>query len=255
MTANRQAANRSHADDGELLALIDEQPMTDRALLDAHVARCEICANRLDRMRLASARVAMAVSSIDVPPFDATNVQRRLATVHPSRPSASNAGFAWRAAAVVVLATGVAAASPLRGWVVRRMQKTTPTQVVPSHQPATSAAQPVAAKPSGAVVWFAATGNELVIRFVAAQAAGTLELVPSVERQASAQIVEGGNDEALLILPGELRVRNASTSTADYRVTVPADVHSIRLAAGNATRLIAFTGGASQRIHLDASAW
>jgi hypothetical protein len=255
MNPNSQAATASHVADGDLLALLDEQPMQERARVDAHVARCEACANRLDRLRLASVRVSTAVSSIDVPPFDVTNMQRRLATVHSSRSSASNAGFAWRAAAVVVLAAGVAAASPLRGWLASHVRETTRTQVVPANQPATSAPQPIAAKPSGAVVWFAATGSELVIRFVALQTAGTLELVPSIEHQASAQIVARGSDEALLILPGELRVRNASSSTADYRVTVPADVHSIRLAAGNATRLIAVTRGTSQRIHLDASAW
>lgn len=254
MTMNNQTANGTHATDGELLALLDEQPMLRRSRLDAHVAQCQRCASRLDRLRMASGRVASAVASIVTPPLDVTRMQRRLATVRSARPVATNHGFAWRAASVVVLAAGVAAASPLRGWVVRHVQTPTrSTPALPSKQTVTPS--PIANKVAGAVVWFTAQGNNLIIRFDAIPAAGTLELTQSTDRQASAQIAAGGSSESLLILPGELRVRNTGASTADYRVTVPTDVHTVRLVAGTASRSIDVTRGSSERIRLDASGW
>lgn len=256
MTTNTQAADGTHANDGELLALLDEQPMARHSRLNAHVARCQSCASRLDRLRVASGRVASAVASIDTPPLDVTRMQRRLATVRSPRPVATNSGFAWRAAAVVVLAAGVAAASPLRGWVVRHVQTPTPSAPVSApSQTATPSPSHVANGAAGAVVWFAAPGNDLVIRFDAIPAAGTLDLTQSNDRQASAQIVAGGNGESLLILPGELRVRNASGSTADYRVTVPTGVHTVRLVAGTTSRSIDVTRKSPERIRLDASGW
>ena len=256
MTTNSQAANGSHANDGELLALLDEQPMVEHSRLDAHVAQCEACASRLDRLRAASGRVASAVALIDTPPLDVTRMQRRLATVRSPRRVATNSGFAWRAAAVVVLAAGVAAASPLRGWIVRHVN--TPAQstpaLPPSHAPAPSPS-PVATNAAGAVVWFTAQGNDLVIRFDAIPAAGTLDLSQSTDRQASAQIAAGGHGESLLILPGELRVRNTAGSTADYRVTVPTDVHTVRLVSGTSTRSIDVTRKSPERIRLDVSGW
>jgi hypothetical protein len=256
MTMNSQVAKGPHANDGELLALLDEQPMEQRVGLEAHVAHCEGCANRLDRLRAASGRVASAVASMDTPPLDVTRMQRRLATVRPPRSAATNAGFAWRAAAVVVLAAGVAAASPLRGWVVRHLQTPVPsTRVLPPSQPATPSPSPVANSAAGAVVWFTAQGNDLVIRFDAIPAGGTLDLTQSSDRQASAQIADGGNGESFLILPSELRVRNTAGSTADYRVTVPADVHTVRLIAGTASRSIDVTRGSSEKIRLGGSSW
>jgi hypothetical protein len=256
MTTNSQAANGRHANDGELLALLDEQPMPERSRLDTHVAQCEACASRLDRLRMASGRVASAVASIDTPPLDVTRMQRRLATVRSPRPMATNSGSAWRAAAVVVLAAGVAAASPLRGWVVRHVRTPAPSApVLPSSQAATPSPAPAANSAAGAVVWFAAQGSDLVIRFDAIPAAGTLDLSQSSDRQASAQIAAGGNGESLLILPGELHVRNTKGSTADYRVTVPTDVHSVRLVAGTTSRSIDVTRKSPERIRLDASGW
>jgi hypothetical protein len=256
MTMNSQAEEGTHANDGELLALLDEQPIAQRSRLDAHVVHCQGCASRLDRLRIASGRVASAVASIETPPLDVTGMQRRPARLRSPRPVATNPGFAWRAAAIVVLAAGIAAASPLRGWVVRHVQTSAPSSsALPSRQAATPSPAKVANSAAGAVVWFTAQASELVIRFDAIPAAGTLNLSQSSDRQASAQIAAGGNSESLLILPGELRVRNSAGSTADYRVTVPTDVHTVRLVAGTASRSIDVTRGPSEKIRLDGLSW
>jgi hypothetical protein len=63
-------------------------------------------------------------------------------------------------------------------------------------------------------------------------AGGTLELVATDDARASAEIIGGARDETLVVLPGELRVRNDAASAASYRVTLPRGVRAVRVRVG-----------------------
>ncbi len=86
----------------------------------------------------------------------------------------------------------------------------------------------------GAIVWFEPPdGSELVVRFDERPAAGSVELARGTDDRAAAQVIARAGSEVLVVLPGELRVRNSRASTADYRVTVPPSVRRIRLHVGS----------------------
>ena len=64
--------------------------------------------------------------------------------------------------------------------------------------------------------------------------AGALAIVAGDDSRSSARIVSGAQGEAFLILPDELRIRNADRSVADYEVTLAAVVRHVRVYAGTA---------------------
>jgi hypothetical protein len=97
----------------------------------------------------------------------------------------------------------------------------------------TPAAPQVPTGSVGATIFFdPPTGGELAVRFDARPSAGSLELSSGDVTRASAQVTARASTEALLVLPGELRVRNSPTSAADYRITVPASVRRVRVHIG-----------------------
>jgi hypothetical protein len=137
-----------------------------------------------------------------------------------------------RAAAAILLLAGVAAASPARGWILERVlwhgsEPTTPHRVVTDQPP-----QPVPEQIAGSIVRFAPESDELVIRFAVRPAAGSLTLVVGEDVRSSAQIVSGARGEAFLVLPSELRVRNAPGSLAVYQVMLSPAVRHVRVELG-----------------------
>jgi hypothetical protein len=103
-------------------------------------------------------------------------------------------------------------------------------------------------------VWFAPpAGAQLVVRFDERPAARSLEVVRGDDSRAAAQVVARAGSEVLLVLPGELRVRNSRASTADYRVTLPSPVRRVLLHVGPGeapARIIEVVRNAPQTIRL-----
>jgi hypothetical protein len=226
-----------HATDGDLIRLLDMETTTADAELGAHVTDCAECTARLGQLRQRSKRLGALLRATDRPPvdarrirppFDELGVARLRARRHAMRP--------WmrpgvRAAAGLLLLAGVAAASPAaRTWVLERVARLRARPAPPSARPPASQAPRGSV---GATVFFAPpAGGELAVHFDERQAAGTLELVSGNDDRASAQVAARAGTEALLVLPGELRVRNGPASTADYRVTLPASVRRVRVHVG-----------------------
>lgn len=208
-------------DDGDLVRLIDGEA-TDA--VRAHVAACGSCTARVQAMRVRLTRLSALLRDVDVatPSFATPDgATPRLVRVERwiSR--------LWRLAAAVVLVAGLAV-SPLGAWVATQLARV--TAALTSDRDAASPASPDAApEPEGraTVVYFQPAGAELTVRLDARPSGGTL----SVDRadRASAQIVRAHAGESLVVLPSELRIRNTSASSADYLLTFPASVHTLRV--------------------------
>ncbi len=124
-----QTLHDDHLEDGALLAWIDGE-LDDEGTRKAtrHLAECESCAGRLDSLRFAARRAAVALAELDVPsPFDA--VPPALAEAAASRqeggrsPSRTHRVRPVAAAAGLVLAVAAGAwaipGSPVRDLVSR----------------------------------------------------------------------------------------------------------------------------------------
>jgi hypothetical protein len=250
---------RQHATDGDLVRVIDGETAADDAVLIAHVTDCAECSARLARLRAISDSIGELLRATDVapvdplrirPPVDAVGVarlrRRRRAVALWSRP-------ALRAAAAILLLAGVAAASPAaRRWIadgIGRLRGAAPTPPAQPRQPS----RPAQAA-SGSRVWFAPPrGPELVVRFETRPASGTLALQGTEDDRASVQVVARASSEALLVLPGEVRVRNSVTSVANYRLTLPSKVRRVRVHVGPAdaqSTLVDIAAGTARTIDL-----
>jgi hypothetical protein len=237
----RTMESQRHATDGDLIRVIDGELVDADVALGAHVAGCADCSARLNRLRSISSQVSDALRVVDVapidpvrirPPFDDVGVarlrRRRRTVALWSRPG-------LRAAAALLLLAGVAAASPAaRRWIVERVSRLRGTTPAPTAEPRQSSSNQPGSS-AGSRVWFAPpTGPELIVRFETRPASGRLVLQAADDDRASAQVVAGASGEALLILPGEVRVRNSAASVADYRLTLPPSVRRVRVHIGPA---------------------
>ena len=229
---------RQHATDGDLVRVIDGELAADEAVLGAHVTGCGECSARLARLRSISVSIGDLLRATDVAPVDPVRIRPPFDTVGVARLRRRRRAIAlWsrpglRAAAAILLLAGVAAASPAaRRWIadgIARLRGAAPASPTAPKQPSRPAQ--VA---SGSRVWFAPpTGPELVVRFENRPKTGTLALQRIEDDRASVQVVARASGEALLVLPGEVRVRNSGTSVADYRLTLPSSVRRVRVYVG-----------------------
>lgn len=175
---------------------------------------------------------ALEPASIDrVPLVPSSKLDTRSLRSRPPRGSWVPIGV--RAAAALLLLAGVAAASPVRGWILDRLtgrhSKATPNQPGVVTPPPTSPGQA-----AGAVVRFATESDSLVIRIDVPPAGGTLVIVGGDERRSSAQIVGGSQGEAFLVLPDELRIRSTGGSVANYEVVLAPTIRRVRVLLGGA---------------------
>jgi hypothetical protein len=214
-----QRTGAPHVDDGELVRQIDgEAP----AAVGAHIASCQPCSTRLQEMRERLARLSDLLRDIDVvtPPIaapDAAALRLIRAERWVSR--------LWQAAAAVVLVAGLAV-SPLGAWVAAQVGRL--GAALTSDGDGRRAASPeVPSEPGPTVVYFEPVGAELTVRLAARPSAGSFRV--DRDDRASAQIVRAHAGESLVVLPSELRIRNTPASRADYLITVPASVHSVRV--------------------------
>jgi hypothetical protein len=228
-----------HATDGDLIRLLDDEFATADAELGSHVRECAECSARLARLRSHSQLISDAIRGLDIPPVDAARIRPPFDQVGIARLRRRRRAIAlWsrpglRAAAAIVLLAGVAAASPaVRRWVAERVAQRRESRPVQPAAPDRPSDAPQSS--AGSRVWFAPTSSELVVRFQARPTSGTLALQAVDDDRASAQVVARAGGEELLILPGEVRVRNSTTSTAEYRITLPATVRRVRIHVGPA---------------------
>lgn len=236
MTASKASHSPDqHPSDGVLLALHDGESGGTLDVHRVHVGQCADCQLRLKAIRNHSTTVRRALAAIVVPPLDTDAVRRQLAATH-----AAVVVPLWRrpatlAASVLIVVTAVtAAASPLRHWVVEHLSGSTTRAVVPRRSSASAESQrPV----SGSTVSFAAVGSEFIVRLDSLPAAGELTVERATTDKISARVSAGigtGGD-AMVVLPGELLLRNTASSRASYTLSLPRDIARLRvIVAGRA---------------------
>lgn len=219
--------SESHVSDVELVCIIDNEAV--EPAVASHIALCSSCTARIGTLRSRLDRLSVVLDETDAVARDAAPTVTL--DMLKARASARKLARARRfppwlsAAAGVLLCVGVAAAAvpSLRSWISGQWS------AVITHP--TRAPRPVATQTTDAstiVSFVPEEGDQFVIRFDAVPAAGVLD-VTSADGRASAEIVRGGANDELVVLPGELRIRNSSASTADYRITLPCTVHSLHI--------------------------
>lgn len=253
-----------HLSDGDLVRLLDgELDAEERARVEAHAAGCEACAARLRRLRRRSARLSgiLLASDPQAPPAP-VQAPDELALRRASRDRQAHSAPAprpWlRVAAVVVLllAAGVVA-SPLRAVVAEWLRTQWERIAAPgAGAPAPAAEAPAAPaperSPAGARVQFTPQGTTFTLDVAVPQGAGSVEVRRAAGTSATAEQTGGGAQAELLVLPSGVRIRNAPGATADYRVTVPASVRTVRVRVGEGreTVLTAEEVAAGARVEL-----
>ena len=228
-----------HLADEHLVRLLDGQlEAGERPRVEGHAERCEACGARLRQLRRRSARRAgILLASDPAAPAAPAPTPDELALRRARRAGGVPAARPWlRAAAVValLLAAGLAA-SPLRavvaGWLRAQWERVAAPDARPD-APAVEAPIAGAEAGSGARVQFTPRGATFTVEVAAPQAAGVVEVRRAAGAAATAEQTGGGAQAELLVLPAGVRIRGAPGATADYRVTVPASVRTVRVRVG-----------------------
>lgn len=228
-----------HLDDGAIVRFLDgEAAVDERAGVEAHLAACPRCTERLAALRRRSVNLGVLLARGDfaLPPAPAAPADelaaRRAARRAPMRPWLQAA-----AVAMLMVSAGLFAA-PVRDWVRGLVGSgATPTAERPAPAPtAPSAEAPLA----GARIQFTPQGAELSVEIAHPQAGGVLRLEAGTASTASAEVraPAGTAPAELLVLPAALRIANDPSSVAEYRVTVPASVRRVRVRVGRTAPLI-----------------
>ncbi|MEP6621187.1 MAG: hypothetical protein ABJE47_17815 [bacterium] len=221
----------SHPDDGVLLALIDAEVDDERrAEFDvaiAHVPECDVCRMRMSALEAESDHLREAVAMIPVPMIADAELRRRLSPFkEPAAVSRWRRPW-WRAAAAIIVLAGAAAASPVRHWLLRPFEQ---THLAPAIAPAPAAQPMSAAVDRSASVSFAPSGAEFTVQFDSVPAGGRLLRAERTSAATiSARALSGASADPLVVLPGVLRVRNASESRANYMILLPRAVLRLRV--------------------------
>lgn len=235
MSAERtQIESGGHAEDGALIALMDGEPIA-QAGTASHVQGCASCAERLRVLEQRATRITHHLTLLDEPHPDAAAARQRLRQRNV-RIAARRSwlGYALRAATVILLLGGVAAAMPALRELVSRFSSAG-TSSSPAPAPSRPAAEDaaVAAGEPGTLIAFEPANAMLVVRIANVQAAGALDIVSHAERRVTAQVVANGGGEELLVLPAELQILNGRSSRAHYRVAVPEAMQVTVIVAGD----------------------
>jgi hypothetical protein len=222
----------SHPDDGVLLALNDGEPGSDLDGAWSHLERCDECRSRLAAIAKDSVRVSDALASIKAPRVSLDDFRRGVADARRGGARSRWRQPGWRVAAAIIVLAGAAAASPIRHWFVQRNQERTATAV--DSEPRPPAISTRQAESAGATVSFAPADAGFTVRFDSVPDSGTLIVRRSNDANITARIVSGAGSggDALVVLPGELRVRNTVSARASYAVTLPNGVTRLRVIVG-----------------------
>jgi hypothetical protein len=243
-----------HIDDGTLQQLVDGEPRANRDAVEAQLAACTECRDRLTSGRARSHALSALLSATRPPSLDdleaarqRRDIEARLA--HTIRVRRRTRTAAVRAAAAsAVLFAGIAMASPMWSWVTARLGRS--PERVPLAPPRSSPAVATGTA-TGAVVSFETDAPELLIQVAATQCAGALEIRGDTAGRTTASVL--GGDETLVVLPSAIRIHNAPVSNSSYVVSTGVNVHRVRLHLGDSAiseRVIIVRPGSSTRVPL-----
>ncbi len=238
-------------EDAALIRYVDgESPVEERALIDAAAAADTAVAERLDALRRRSARLRSLLAAGDPAVPDsliayqpdgrtavadaharpqpggdtATGAPER--TVIPLRTVPPRARPAWLRAAIIVVLVGAAmlAVPPVRAWIIDGLQRIGVLDAVPQPAPAPDPVRVDTLEIRG----FDAAGD-FTIELEHAQTSGQLVVRIAAVAEALAELHTRGESASPLFLPDGLRIANHDSSTADYVVTLPIGLRTIRV--------------------------
>lgn len=214
MTGERMTP-RHHLDDCTMARFLDDELQgADLSAVQAHVGTCGDCQTAVDRLRSASRSVRQQLVATDVA-VPALQVPSR--AVRP--PRASRLLYAAIAAGLL-FAVGI---TPVRAWVMGAVGEIGGRLFGESEAVVSDQLDPVSIEePNRVSVSVPVVGNVVRIRLMSRQRRGRLTLAVGEANQAVAE-VENGRDERLILSDG-LVIANDATSTANYRIIVPANV-------------------------------
>lgn len=236
MAAPWQVGRDPHASDAELVRLLDGAVGAEQARVQAHADACAECAQRLGRLRRRATGLSLVLTDGD----DVAALDRRAAGLAagfgatvPRRPPVRLPGYLRVAAVLVGLLALGWAVQPVRAWIVARWTALTASDVVLRPAPRSQIVAPPAPEPATSVA-FVPGAADFVVAFDIRPAGGRLE----VRHSAGERLTFTASGRAdVLVLPDELRIRDAPASTADYRVELPAGVTRLRVRVGERTVL------------------
>jgi hypothetical protein len=243
-----------HVTDGDLIGLLDGEPIADQQAMEAHVDTCAVCTSRLAQLQQRSSHFSQVLRAIDVPSVNSARLRPAQRDIRGRRPGRAWSHPGLRAAAGLVLLAGIAAASPVRAWIVDRVTRGRPVETPIERRPVPRRSAPDAEQVVGSVVRFAPENDQLLVRLATRPAGGTLTVVGGTDSLSSAQITSAAHGEAFLVLPGELRIRNEPGSRADYQLVVSPAIGHIQLQVGDEPRAMSIVRpppGARRSIALD----
>jgi hypothetical protein len=226
-----------HSTDGELVRLLDDEFESGDADVATHLNTCAACRSRLETLRRRSTLFSEALAAAAPGPVDAARVRPPFERLHADGARRRRRRTIWssaalRAAAAILLLAGVAAATPARAWILERVARLRGAATSSEQRAPVLAPTPRPALEPSSAVFFTPASEVLVIRLEARQAAGALEVIAGPEPRSSAQLLGAVSEEAFLVLPSELRIRNTSRSVASYRVVLSAGIRQVRVVAG-----------------------
>jgi hypothetical protein len=245
-----------HLDDAVLLRLLDGEhsPGEDYAW-DAHVRACTRCAEALAKLRDDAATVRgwldRAAFEDALPPAAALPHGHPLAhgpahgpaehaggvrgIDHHGRSGAPRSTRSWhdtapwlRAAAILLLIAAPLAAIPA----VREFVTGAITELRGDPQVVAPASAPITTAPS--IIRFQPAGGEFLVRIDAAQAAGTLRILPAPGREAVLQLDDGGV-AGPVIAADAVHLRNTAAATESYILYLPPTVTRVTVLVAGRT--------------------
>lgn len=237
----------SHPSTGELLRQLDGE-LGNEAMgrLQRHLRRCESCRRRAAELGECSSDTSRYLERLPSGAEEGEGARdgvfAAMREADAQRRTMVSARRGWAIAALiaglVVISLGV---DPLRAWVLDRMPRLIPAaeRVV---TPAVSVPAAVV-DGEGSVIVFQPIGTKFELRVEQPQDDGELFLQVRSVGRATAQITNA-DAETVLVLPSGLRIENALSSTASYRVTLPTTVTEVVLRIGDeAPRILAIPAG------------
>lgn len=223
-----------HASDAALIRLVDEEPVRDEQLA-AHVATCAACTQRMDEARRRSHAVASFLSAADEPydaarfraTRDALRVRQVAARRWWKRP-------AWQAAAGVALFTGLAAASPVRSWVARQIDRlTTPSVIIPDTAATAPTVLTVPIPPVAGIGLPLPASAEVAVSIDDARGPVSIRLRLTDEPALSVRGVGGAANAEFQTRVGAIGIRGANGG--ELQIDVPRAARSFVLRVGGVT--------------------
>jgi hypothetical protein len=102
---------------------------------------------------------------------------------------------------------------------------------------------------TGQTVSFAATSPDFTVRFDSLPRVGLLTVIGTAAPEISARVVSGAGTggDAMVVLPGELRVQNTTSSLASYELRLPGIVTRLRVVVAGR---VVFDGAAPTVVRL-----